>query len=107
MEKIKQLTNETFTALILMCQTLPAIAAHLIKSGYSFVLLGHLQSDKLEQRFGRYRQMLGANYFLGVKQVIESERKIKVINVMLIIAILCLFHFSDYVFAETNKNIHW
>lgn len=73
-----KLTNETLSALILMCQTLRHIVPRLLDKGFSFVLLGHLQSDPLEHRFGEYRRQSGCNYFLGVKQVLETERKIKV-----------------------------
>ena len=73
----KKLSNETLTALILMCQTMRDIVPYLLNSGFKYVLLGHLQSDPLEKRFGEYRQRSGSNYFLGIKQVIDTERKIK------------------------------
>ena len=44
------------------------------RQGFRFVLLGHLQSDQLEHRFGSYRQMSGSDYFISVKQVLESEK---------------------------------
>ncbi len=59
----KGLTSETRTACVSMCQTLPQLARFLLKKGFQFVLLGHVQSDQLEHRFGRYRQMSGSNYF--------------------------------------------
>lgn len=73
-----KLTNETLSALVLMCQTLRHIVPKLLEKGFGFVLLGHLQSDPLEHRFGQYRQRSGSNYFLGIKQILETERKIKV-----------------------------
>jgi hypothetical protein len=73
------LSSQTFSATILMCSSLKMIATYLIQSaGFSFVLLGHLQSDPLERRFGRYRQMAGSNCFISYRNVIESERKIKI-----------------------------
>lgn len=74
----EKLSNETLQALVLMCQTLRHIVPHLLQKGFRYVLLGHLQSDPLEHRFGQYRQRSGSNYFLAVKQVLESERKMKV-----------------------------
>ena len=74
----EKLSSETLQALILMCQTLRHIVPHLLQAGFQYVLLGHLQSDPLEHRFGEYRQRSGSNYFLAVKQVLESERKMKV-----------------------------
>ena len=78
----KGLTSETKTACISMCQTLPQLARFLLMNGFSFVLLGHVQSDQLEHRFGRYRRMSGSNYmyFISGKQVVESEKKIKLVS---------------------------
>jgi len=76
----KGLTSETRTACISMCQTLPQLARFLLQSGFAYVLLGHVQSDELEHRFGRYRQMSGSNYFISVKQIVESEKKIKLVS---------------------------
>jgi hypothetical protein len=75
----KGLTSETFAAVTLMCDTLPRIAKYLISScDYHYVLLGSLQSDPLESRFGRYRQLHGANFFISFRQICESEKKIKI-----------------------------
>lgn len=71
-------SNETLRALVLMCCTLRLVTIELLDKGFKFVLLGHLQSDPLEHRFGEYRQRSGSNYFLAVKQVMETERKMKV-----------------------------
>jgi hypothetical protein len=77
------LTSETFLAVTLMCDTLPRIAIYLISQcGFHYVLLGFLQSDVLEHRFGRYRQGDGANFFIGFLQLCESERKIKIYSAL-------------------------
>jgi len=76
----KGLTKETCLA---WCQTLSstvALAKFLINSGFYYVLLGKLQSDPIEERFGWYRQMHGANYYVSARQIFESERKIKVLS---------------------------
>lgn len=80
--KCAGLTAETFTACIQMCEALPAFAVHLIELGFSFVLLGHTQTDELEHRFGRYRQMSGANYYISIKQLMESEKRLKVMTLL-------------------------
>ncbi len=46
------------------------------------VLLGCIQSDNIESRFGWYRQLSGGNYFISVKQILDSERKIKTISLL-------------------------
>jgi len=49
------------------------------KLGLPYVLLGHLQSEAIESRFGWLRQLSGTNYFISVKQVADSDRKIRAI----------------------------
>lgn len=46
-------------------------------AGFQYVLLGNIQSDPLERRFGVYRQMSGANYYVSTRQLFESERKLR------------------------------
>ena len=43
-----------------------------------YVMLGRFQTDNLEARFGQYRMLSGTNYLVSVKQVIQSEKKMKV-----------------------------
>ena len=49
---------------------------------FLYALTGQIQSDALESRFGRYRQMSGGNFFISVKQVFESESKIKLVSLL-------------------------
>ena len=44
--------------------------------GFNFVLLGKIQSDMIEQRFSRICQLSGANYYISMRQLQESDRKI-------------------------------
>ena len=75
------LSKPTFVACELMCESLRNISSYLLNvCGFSYVLLGNIQSDVLEKRFGRYRQMSGSNYFISVRQVLESEKKLKIYN---------------------------
>ena len=73
------LTRETFTALQ---QNVKVLIAFIEKSltipGVEYVLLGKLQTDNLEHRFGCYRQLSGGNYNISAAQVFESEKKIRV-----------------------------
>ncbi|XP_018914579.1 uncharacterized protein [Bemisia tabaci] len=54
----------------------------LIDLGWGFVLLGKLQTDNLEARFGGYRRISGCSYFVTVEQVLESERKLKLLSIL-------------------------
>ena len=44
------------------------------KSFLAFVLLGNIQSDYLEQRFGWWRQLCGGNYNNAVIQFLQTEK---------------------------------
>lgn len=49
---------------------------------FKYVLLGLIQSDNIEARFGWYRQLSGANYFISMRQLHESEKKIRAISLL-------------------------
>ncbi len=72
------LTEETFLATIQTTFATVEVASSLLeKEEYSYVLLGHLQSDPIEKRFGWYRQLAGANYFVSLRQILEAEKSIR------------------------------
>ena len=48
--------------------------------GFKYVLLGHIQSDTIEGRFGHIRQLRGANYFISMRQLYESDRKLRTLS---------------------------
>ena len=71
------LSKQTFLSCQQTSQSFPLLAKYLIeKRGLDYVLSGHFQSDPLEKRFGRYRQLSGANYFGSEKQFLEAEKSI-------------------------------
>lgn len=77
------LTNETFLACIQTIESMIELASHIHKvHGFSYVLPGKFMSDPLEARFGWYRQVNGGNFFMSLKQLLEAEKKIRVLTVM-------------------------
>lgn len=91
----KGCSAETFLSLRLMCRSLVAIARYLLdECHFEYVLLGQIQSDPIERRFGRIRQMSGANFFISVKQFLDSERKIKIHS---------LLHHTGLTIADLGK----
>lgn len=51
-----KLTKETHLALTLTTEVISKIATYLLnEKGFNYVLLGKLQTDRLEERFGKYR----------------------------------------------------
>jgi hypothetical protein len=81
-----------------MCLVLVAISKYCIESlGFNYVMLGQFSSDPIENRFGWYRTLSGSNYFISVRQVMESERKIKTVSLLKFDKISC---------AAITENIH-
>ena len=77
------LTRETFLALRHTCLALADCASHLLDHhGFSYILLGQLQSDAIESRFGWFRQLSGANYYISMRQVLESDTKIRALSLL-------------------------
>ena len=54
--------------------------AHLKKKQFRFFLTGKAQSDSIEKRFGKVRQMTGGNLYASVRQFLESDRIIRIKN---------------------------
>jgi hypothetical protein len=76
-------TRETFLALRHMCLALADCACYLIdRRSINYVLLDHLQSDAIERRFGWFRQLSGANFYISTRQVLESDRKIRALSLL-------------------------
>jgi hypothetical protein len=81
--KLVGLTAQTFAAFIHTTGALADFSEHLLKKDeFDYILLGRCQSDPIEARFGRYRQLCGANFYVSVRQIVESESKIRVLNLM-------------------------
>ena len=50
--------------------------------GFKYVLLGHIQSDTIEIRFDHIRQLSGANYFISMRQLYKSDRKLRTLSLL-------------------------
>jgi hypothetical protein len=75
------LSSETFQAVKQTSEGLATLCEFLIlQKKQQYVLLGKVQSDRLEGRFGKLRQMNGGNLFASVKQFLEAERSLKIKN---------------------------
>lgn len=75
----KCLTRETTLAIEQTTGAFPKLVKYLLdQKGLEYVLLGKLQSDPIERRFGQYRQMAGGNFYVSVRQVCESEKNLRV-----------------------------
>ena len=78
-----KLTPQTFTSFRHSCLTLPKLVEYLTGDcGFSYVLSSFVQNDPIEHHFGLYRKMSGSNYNVSVCQVLESERTLKLSNIL-------------------------
>ncbi|KAJ8896885.1 hypothetical protein PR048_002231, partial [Dryococelus australis] len=49
----------------------------LTQLNFSYFLPGEIQTDPLEERFGKYRMLAGSQYNISVRQVFECEEKLR------------------------------
>ncbi|XP_077544212.1 uncharacterized protein LOC144156208 [Haemaphysalis longicornis] len=72
------LTKETHAALHQTTPRLIEIARYCLDElKLTYVLFGKIQTDCLEDRFGKYRQLAGAQYPVSIRQVYEFENKLR------------------------------
>ena len=76
---------------------------------HKYVLLGKFQTDNLEHRFSQYKQMSGGNYNASVRQVMESEQKLKLVSILHLKSAKCeefsLLHFLADSDDEKQDNL--
>ncbi|VEN43153.1 unnamed protein product [Callosobruchus maculatus] len=79
----KGLTQDTYNALKRSTLVLIEIIKYSFpKFDIDYILPGKFQTDNLEKRFSRYRNLSGCNYNVSVKQIYESEKKIRIQNLI-------------------------
>ena len=77
------LTRETFTACIQSIEGIMELTEHLIlQHNFKYVLPGKFVSDPPEARFGWYHQANGDNYFISLKQLLQTEKKIRCLSLL-------------------------
>jgi hypothetical protein len=71
------LTIDTNKAFIQTANAMSKIVPYLFEQNIDmeFLMLGKLQSDPIEHKFGKYRQMSGGQYRVGCRQTLENEKK--------------------------------
>ena len=78
------LSSPTFQALIQTVKATSELCSYLLESenDIEYVLIGFLQQDFLEGRFGWFRQLAGGNYFCSVVQFLQAEKTIRLRNLI-------------------------
>ena len=78
-----KLTPQTFTSFRHTCIALPLLVQRLtLECGFEYLLTSRIQNDPLEHHFGLYRQMSGSNYNISYCQILESERRLQLSNLL-------------------------
>ena len=78
-----KLSAQTFVSLRHSCITLPLIVSHLVQNcKLKYVLTSRLQNDPIEHQFGLYRMMSGAQYHVTYSQILESQRRMNISNIL-------------------------
>ena len=77
------LTKKTALALRQTSQAMTGLSRYLFnKCGFRYVLLGKMQSDNIEGRFGHIRQLSGGNYYISMRHLYENDRKLRTVSLL-------------------------
>ena len=68
------LTKQTSHALETTLRSHAMLMRELFNDGYQYIMTRRLQSDPIENRFSKYRQMSGGRFLVGLREVNNSER---------------------------------
>jgi len=68
------LSKQTSDAFVVTLRCTASLIEDLLREGYSYVLTARLQTDSLELRFSKYRQMSGGRFLVALREVTISER---------------------------------
>lgn len=101
-----KLTNETYIAFSHTLAAVVQLCKYIFnRYNWSYILTAKLQTDALEARFGAYRRLSGCTYNVSVEQILESERKLKVIGLLKLRSTKHgEFTLNDFA-AKVNSNI--
>ena len=76
------LSDSTANALIITLRCTANLIEELLLEGYRSVLTANFQTDPLESRFSRYRQMNGGRFLVGLREVTTTEKIIKITQIL-------------------------
>ncbi|GBN49549.1 hypothetical protein AVEN_64732-1 [Araneus ventricosus] len=72
-------SRETHSALSQTSQAFLSVTEYCCNNlNMYYLLLGKIQTDKLESRFGQYRSMSGDQYHISIRQLYETENKLRI-----------------------------
>lgn len=76
---LNKLTTQTHTAWSHTVHGILEIISYCFNElNLNYILLGKFQTDPLEDRFGKYRQLAGGQYHISLRQLYESEKRLRI-----------------------------
>ena len=93
------MSADTLRGVVVTCRGLVGLANHLLSHHgdvIKYVLLGKIQSDKLESRFGHLQKLAGSNYWATVRQFMEGKAVVRAIS---------LVHLSGYSLGTVAQDM--
>ena len=71
-------SEQTWKALVQSTRAIATLCNDLLNEDYDFILTSRFQTDALEKRFGRYRQISGGRFLVSLYELGKSEKIIKI-----------------------------
>lgn len=97
------LSKETMAALKLTTYGLLELTSYCINElKLQYILPGKFQTDSLENRFSQYRQLSGSNYHISIRQLFESEKKIRIHSLLKLSLPNC-----EITISNINSNLNF
>ena len=102
------MTKEIFLACIQSIGAMIELTSYLHRQHrLQYILPGKFMSDPTEARFGWYRQASGGNFFMSVRQLMLTEKKIRILTLLQQRILLQAARFSsDSMSVETSHSDH-
>lgn len=77
------LTKQTQLAIMHTTKAMLALAEYCFEClNFDYFLPGKVQTDLLEDRFGSYRMLAGSNYNISIRQVYDTETKLRMQSIL-------------------------
>ena len=76
------LSKQTANAMIKTFKSSANLCNNLLNEGDTYILISRFQSDPLERRFSKYRQMSGGCFLVGLHEVESSEKIFQIKSLM-------------------------
>ncbi|XP_071032981.1 transposable element P transposase [Parasteatoda tepidariorum] len=107
-----KLSRETHSALRHTSQAYLDIMEYCSSNfGLSYLLLGKIQTDRLESRFGLYRSMAGDQYHISIRQLYETESKLRISKELKLVShtsgsfSINIFHSDSDTVDDINEDV--